>query len=261
MKLVVVNALTLFLLLTGCEHSKNSHDVVESVPHFSPAGEQVIPYIASFQSNYIGNVQAISLPTGSSFQGFIQCSNRLEDACVILTSADRNDVTQQQHLYFYIHGRDQLMELNLAALGEIRITNPQLALQGGAFVVLLETPTGSSICLYDIDTGRITNISPGGSVQVSPNGKSAVFLRRNEEGFCSIHILRLADLQIKTIMSLWESDPGSGVSFSYRWSLDSKVLLIEGAHGSFSRNNRGSIEQSKFFYFLESDQIFDIKNL
>jgi len=154
------------------------------------------------------------------------------------------------------------VELNLTSLGNARIGNPQLALRGAAFVALLETrTTRSSVFLYDIDAQHATRISAGGSVQVSPDGRSAAVLRRDEQGFCSIHVLRLADLQMDPAISIWESDPGSGVSFSYRWALDSKALLIEGTHGGFHRSDRGNVEQFKYLYFPETKQIFDLKTL
>ncbi len=84
-----------------------------------------------------------------------------------------------------------------------------------------------ALLLLDPDSDAAEYLGPGSGVVPSPDRKKAAFLR-SEGGFHSIHVWDSGSGSIDTVMSLWEADPGSGVSFNYRWSTDSRLLLIDG---------------------------------
>jgi hypothetical protein len=113
----------------------------------------------------------------------------------------------------------------------------------------------------DLGSGSVRYLFPGHSVVLAPNRQFAAYMG-SENGFSGFHTIRLWKIgsgESKPLLSLYEVDPGSGSSFSYQWSPDSKGLFVGGSTGGFSRSSsRGGDFQ--FVYSLEQDSFFDLSN-
>ena len=59
------------------------------------------------------------------------------------------------------------------------------------------------------------------------------------------------------VLSLWETDPGSGRSFGYRWSESSQALRIEGATQGFARWGAWRHRKVQLVYRVEERRLLD----
>ena len=55
--------------------------------------------------------------------------------------------------------------------------------------------------------------------------------------YYSLHVWDFETDEVETVLSLRESDPGSGRSFEYRWSGDSRAFQLTGRTSGFERRN------------------------
>ncbi len=85
------------------------------------------------------------------------------------------------------------------------------------------------------------NISPDGKMYLSVIPERSLIWRART-GYNSIILVNRETKEKKTILSLWEADPGSGFSFHFFWSIDSIFLHIRGGTQGF---NRGKLEGFK----------------
>ncbi|MDA1315016.1 MAG: hypothetical protein O2968_16925 [Acidobacteria bacterium] len=167
----------------------------------------------------------------------------------------------QQHFYLLSERDDLPRELNLPT--SMIFENPRFIQQGSKSTLALErwnswyiSPTAKlrryarswfdetlrperSLYLCDLETRAFTYFSPGHTFVVSPDATRGAFLRSGatSSGFYSLHIWDFTSGEIKTVLSLHESDPGSGRSFDYRWSADSRALHLSGSTAGFERRN------------------------
>ncbi len=167
----------------------------------------------------------------------------------------------EQHIYLWTGGPDQPRELDLPQ--SMTFENPRFIHKGPQTTLALErwnswyiSPTAKlrryarswfdetlrperSLYLYDLETRALAYFSPGHTLAVSPDATRGAFLRSGatRSGFHSLHIWDFASGEIETVLSLHEADPGSGRSFDYRWSADSRALHLSGASAGFERRN------------------------
>jgi hypothetical protein len=114
-----------------------------------------------------------------------------------------------------------------------------------------------SIYLYDLSTKQNRFLFAGEGVMASPDKKKIVFLRsRGFDGYHSIHIWNPSAETLDNILSLWEGDPGSGPSFFYTWSDDSRALCIRG-DGCLKEKYDGR-RYFKLIYVLDSNTLYSI---
>jgi hypothetical protein len=79
------------------------------------------------------------------------------------------------------------------------------------------------------DSTSFRYLTPGASAVVSPDRTMVSFVRsRGSSGSHSLHIWHVQEDRVDDLLSMKECDPGSGVSFSLRWSPDSRWLVLEG---------------------------------
>ncbi len=97
-----------------------------------------------------------------------------------------------------------------------------------------------SLYLYDLDRQQSTYWGPGHTLLASPDRQRALLLRSGAMagGYYSIHLWDFETDKLETIVSLRESDPGSGRSFEYLWSADSRAFQLTGRTGGFERRKR-----------------------
>ena len=115
------------------------------------------------------------------------------------------------------------------------------------------------IYAYHLKTKTLEPISPGYNVKASPDRSMAVFTRSGSIGttLVSLHIWTPTSGEIQTVASLSETNPGSGHSFHYKWSSDSKALFLWGVAGGFQPRTHNALE-FRWAYFPTQKRIFSI---
>jgi Tol biopolymer transport system component len=121
----------------------------------------------------------------------------------------------------------------------------------------LRSETG--IYQLDIERHRLRFLFPGARIVPSPNRRQVAYLTSENRfrGFHNILVYDVASERSLRVLSLWEADPGSGTSFSYRWSYDSKALLITGRAGGWASHSDHATEL-QLVYFPDAEQLFDL---
>jgi hypothetical protein len=122
-----------------------------------------------------------------------------------------------------------------------------------------ESRPESGLFLLDSEGAGARYLFPGRSPVPSPDRRSVVVLRSERRGFHSLHLWRPGEDEALTVVSLWEAEAGSGPSFHWNWSLDSKVLFV----GGRARGSRGSPARSaepvRLLYDVEGDRLVELK--
>jgi hypothetical protein len=103
----------------------------------------------------------------------------------------------------------------------------------------------------DPETGSERFLFAGHSPQPSPDRAALAFLRSDGRGYHSLHLWRPATPEPRVAASLWEAEPGAGVSFHCRWSSDSRAILVTGS----TRGQPGAIH---WIYDVEGDRLVDL---
>jgi hypothetical protein len=70
--------------------------------------------------------------------------------------------------------------------------------------------------------------APGSDYVPSPDSRYLAFTREAARAYHTIYVWNEQDRLLRSVVSVQEGDPGSGRSHDYRWSRDSKALLISG---------------------------------
>ena len=252
----------LLVALLGCT-SSTENGVIERVPQFSQITKEISPFLIEFGTNQVAKEASMQLQNTNALRGEVMWIDRLQGLYVVQTSESKYWTTVRQRVFLCDSKGTRIEELDLHRLGGLAVKDPKLVLKGPKPVILLtcwntNNWTEMYIFAYDIGSKEFEKVCPGWGLEVSPDRKKIAFVRTDDDGFHSIHILNVDSFHIDTIMSLWEDDPGSGISFRYRWSPDSNALLIEGRHGGFTRKNQGPVEESKILYVLDTRRVFDV---
>lgn len=178
--------------------------------------------------------------------------------------------TDDHRLYFRRNGEWQMLVLP----AEIVFREARIALGGDEIVVvasrrnswlpyeekygrylrsLLDPELRPTDGLYEVRLpgGETRYLCPGWFLRPSPDRRRVAFLRSaGAHGSHSLHILDVATDEVRNLASLTEGDPGSGISFDYAWSDDSRALGLRGRlHG-----HRGDVV---LIYTLDSDRFWD----
>jgi hypothetical protein len=117
----------------------------------------------------------------------------------------------------------------------------------------------TGLFLLDAGSGDARYLFPGDMPAPSPDRRAVAFLRSERRGFHSLHLWQTGTDESVTVVSLWEADPGSGPSFSWNWSSDSKVLFVRGASRGFENSPERSIRQVRLLYDVEGDRLVELK--
>jgi hypothetical protein len=70
--------------------------------------------------------------------------------------------------------------------------------------------------------------APGSDYVGSPDSRYLAFTREAVRAYHTLYVWNEQDRVLRSVVSVREGDPGSGRSHDYRWSRDSKALLISG---------------------------------
>lgn len=117
-----------------------------------------------------------------------------------------------------------------------------------------------SLFAYDDEMGAFEMLGPGGGLKPSPDRSQAVIVRSGALGTTlhSLHVWEPASGTIETVASISEADPGSGRSFEYGWSADSKAVFIWGSAGGF-RPRAQDRRELQWIYVTAEKKIFSIE--
>jgi hypothetical protein len=116
-----------------------------------------------------------------------------------------------------------------------------------------------SLYLYRLPSGPLEYWGPGHTLKPSPDRRRAILLRSGAlgSGYYSMHLWEFEQGRLTAILSLRESDPGSGRSFDYDWSSDSRAVQVTGATGGFERR-RGTPRSLDLIYLVGDEALYDL---
>jgi hypothetical protein len=110
----------------------------------------------------------------------------------------------------------------------------------------------------DPDSAELRYMFPGRLPVPSPDRLRVACLRSDGSGFHSVHVWSPGADTLVAVVSLWEADPGSGVSFRYYWSADSEVLFIDGTTRGFARSRMEAPRRVRLLYDVGRDELAEI---
>lgn len=126
--------------------------------------------------------------------------------------------------------------------------------------VLLEG--NKSLLVYDLLSGKNEKLLPGRSVSISPDRRwASAYEVIDEFGYYSLAVIDLDTLQIRKPFSIWEADPGSGISFYCNWSADSKALEFHGDVRLVDENqdiHSAPIRKVRYIYYVDNGELYDL---
>ena len=117
-----------------------------------------------------------------------------------------------------------------------------------------------AVYLLDLDGGAPRYLFPGEALELSPDRRAIAYVTSENDhaGYHTVAVWRVDADAPEPVLSLWEMDPGSGRSFGYGWSLDSRALRIDGATQGFARFGAGRYRTLRLVYLVESRRLIDL---
>jgi hypothetical protein len=95
-----------------------------------------------------------------------------------------------------------------------------------------DSPYRAELCgprAADVPPERVwSDPAPGSGYVGSPDSRYLAFTREAARAYHTIYVWNEPHRVLRSVVSVREGDPGSGQSHDYRWSRDSKALLISG---------------------------------
>ena len=199
----------------------------------------------------------------------------------VLLTYEGNYWRENQHVYIYRRQTNSLEELNSFAENGMVIEEIKIFFLNGKVNLLVvrwdpwvkyvtkngrserivlrkETWERPEYGLYTcgIDGKELKYICPGHSAEVSPDRLKVAFLRSAGASY-SLHIWYPNEDRITSVLSLCgEADVGSGRSFDFRWSADSKALSVRGCGCGYYGYKPKSFMGSDLIYILETNRLY-----
>ena len=136
--------------------------------------------------------------------------------------------------------------------------------QENPFILVSVRPTTNSdwwiseLWTNNLRLGTASRMIAGGDCKIAPDRSKIAFWRRDGNGFHSLHVWDVKTDTIEDVISMWEIDPGSGTSWEWRWSADSKALNIQGACSGFHRYWKRGRKEFNLVYLVEAKRMFAI---
>jgi hypothetical protein len=133
--------------------------------------------------------------------------------------------------------------------------------QYGRFWIAIFRPAlrpSSGLYLLDPRTDVARFLCAGAVPTPSPDRASVAFLRSSGRGLHSLHVWTASEPEARTVVSLWEADPGSGRSFHWRWSDDSAVLFVQGRARGYAASPSRTARAVDLLYELREDRLAEL---
>lgn len=117
----------------------------------------------------------------------------------------------------------------------------------------------NALRLVDPASGEMRYLFPGEAPILSPDRRAVAYVTSENDhvGYHTIAVWTVGAPAPVPVLSLWETDPGSGRSFGYRWSESSAALRIEGATGGFARWGRARHQALRLTYLVGSHRLLE----
>ena len=254
------------LLLVGC-NPKSPSGVTECVPAITPVVNSpgMQQYVSEFAERRKSEGTTNRGPPQDAHKNiaavrgkiFIRETNPVAGSSLVV-SYEGEHWNDQQRLYYFPsnHGYTEIVAFQgKALLSAVFLTN-----EVGAEIAILadvsEDVWKHSIWKLDLRSNQLARVTTGGWWMMSPDGKSILFRRSDGEGFHSFHLLNLSNDEMQDIISMWESDPGSGTSFDVAWSKDSKAVNFFGSCSGFYRRGQGRQTLFDLVYSISEKKMY-----
>lgn len=256
----------------------------EKLPKLLPASAN--PAVAQYTREFGGGSPQGAGPgppeVENSLPGKVFWTDHLASAnLAVIATHEGQTWVEKQHFYLWQGEGQGIRELHLAPA--MILEQPALLKRGGgAFIVVarwlpwnvppLEKLSRylrsywdpalrpeTSLYLYPLPSGPLEYWGPGHTLKPSPDRRRAILLRSGalRAGYYSVHLWDFEQDRLTTILSLREADPGSGRSFDYDWSADSRAVHITGATGGFQRR-RGQPRSLDLIYLVGDEALYDL---
>jgi hypothetical protein len=117
-----------------------------------------------------------------------------------------------------------------------------------------------SLYVHPLPSGPLEYWGPGHTLEPSPDRRFAILLRSGSlgAGYYSVHLWDFERDLLSTIVSLREAEQGSGRSFDYEWSSDSRAVHITGETGGFARRG-GERRSLDLLYLVGEEGLYDLE--
>jgi hypothetical protein len=187
---------------------------------------------------------------------------------LILSSNSLPQSGAQTCLYLYSHRTQRLDEVS-AFLGRKLTIAFFLSDNSGAHQVILAVlepsvayyPFRAQLWTNDVHTRATAAMAMSARAWfVAPDHTKVAFLRSSNVGFYCLHVLDLNNSSDESVISLWESDPDSGISFWFRWSADSAALYICGDCSGFRKSGPGHHTKLQLLYLVKPKTLLSLQS-
>jgi hypothetical protein len=219
-----------------------------NLPSPTPRGELVIP----IEKHLIaGRVISVDHNTNCSLW--------------LIRSLSGTNYPDGQRLYLYSDKSKQLNEVtgfNGLPLREAFVLSDRNG--QNSFILASVQPANAhwymtELLTNDLRANVALRLTAGYKCKVAPDHLKVAFWRTDSDWFHSLHIWDVTTGRIENVISLWELDPGSGTSWDWGWSEDSKALRIQGVCGGFYRNRARGRKEFDLLYVLDTKQMFSVR--
>ena len=242
--------------LIGCQR-----EVQEHVPQIEPIRDapELLKYLAVNGSSTKSNLTP-PLRVVSEIRGSVD-TVRHDPVCAVwlIQSHTSEHWSLGQELRVFFEKSNQIVRITAFAR-DILLPGVELITRGGCqeklIVAEVQRPPNNSLWTYSVESNIARRITTGHALNLSPDHSKAAFMKSEEAGFHCLYLWEIATGRIEPILSLWEQDPGSGISWECDWSDDSKVLKIAGDCSGFYRNKERGSKQFKYVFLASERKMF-----
>lgn len=119
-----------------------------------------------------------------------------------------------------------------------------------------------SVYIFNPTTKKLDYLFPGYHLVPSPD-RLYIGYMISQSLYGGKHMIMIYDRQTKqskSVLSLYESDLGSGSSFDYVWSKDSKVLFLKGGTSGFDKQQPFKKGNFQLIYSIENGVLYDVES-
>jgi len=258
-----------FYVLQNCDGWWDKSEVEEKVPKFLPitSAPNLQPYVLEFSQGASKHIEE-TIPVGTNLiEGTVDGVDHNTNCSLWLILSHKGRTWgEDQKLYLYSDKSNQLHEVKAFPRTRVQKAFVFSDKQGRNPFILASVRQlnsdwwVSALWTNNLQTGLSARITTGGNwPDIAPDHSAVAFWRGDDAGFHSLHVWDANDGHIEAVLSMWESDPGSGTSWDIIWSKDSKALNIKGTCSGFYKNwRRGHIEFN-LVYLVKERQMFSIE--
>lgn len=133
----------------------------------------------------------------------------------------------------------------------------------GPLIVLEMKPPNQQWWVRELWTNHLglgleSRLTIGGRHQISPDHSKIAFWREDGSGYYTLHVWEHQTGQIRDVLGVWETDVGSGPSWTLAWSADSKAISIRGDCGGFQRDGSKGRRVFDLICLVTEQRVFTI---